>query len=113
MGKQATVYVMHDPLLHIMERKEKTQIESFLAVARFVEEHTRALAQPLKDLDIRKCSSSLSALANEKQRAQRDAGKKKKPQGGNKPALAGARQAASRDLEAYDEALDDQDIDFM
>lgn len=78
-----------------------------------MEEHSRALAQPLKDLDVRKCSSSLSALANEKQRAQRDQGKKKNPKGGAKPALAGARQASGRDLEAYDEALDDQDIDFM
>lgn len=85
-----------------------------LAVARFVEEHLRALSAPLKDLDVRKCSSALSAIANEKQRAQRDAGKKKtNPKAGAKPSLAGARTAQGRDLESYDETLDDEELDFM
>lgn len=58
----------------------------------FVEMHVKALAQPLKDVDVRKSASALTALANEKQKEQRDkASGKKKPKAASKPALAGTR----------------------
>lgn len=62
--------------------------------ATFVEMHAKALAQPLKDVDIRKTASGLTTLANEKQKEAKDkASGKKKPKAAAKPALGGARQA--------------------
>lgn len=66
----------------------------------FAEAFVKNLAQPLKDLDVRKCASALTIVANEKQRQAREATTKKgkgksKPQlgavgsGGNKAAMAG------------------------
>jgi len=73
----------------------------------FVEYHARALALPLKDVEVRKAASSLTTLANEKQREQRDKQSgKKKPKAASKPGLAGAKVSA-RDTGVYDEALDD------
>jgi len=48
--------------------------------AAFVEAHAKELASPLKDVDVRKVASGLTALANEKQREAKDktSGKKKK-----------------------------------
>lgn len=58
----------------------------------FVEMHVKALAQPLKDVDVRKSASALTALANEKQKEQRDkASGKKKPKAATKPGLAGSK----------------------
>jgi translation initiation factor 3 subunit J len=52
----------------------------------------RALAQPLRDVDIRKAASTLSAVANEKQKEQRDkASGKKKPKAALKPVLGAAK----------------------
>ncbi|KAJ1975724.1 Translation initiation factor 3 subunit J component [Dimargaris xerosporica] len=50
------------------------------AYATFITELVRDLCDPLKDVDVRKCASSLTSLANEKQKAAKDAvkGKKKK-----------------------------------
>lgn len=60
----------------------------------FVEMHVKALAAPLKDVDVRKAASGLTTLANEKQKEQRDkASGKKKPKAAAKPALSGARSA--------------------
>ncbi|KAG9003065.1 Translation initiation factor 3 subunit J component [Tulasnella sp. 427] len=70
--------------------------------ATFVEHHTKELARPLKDVDIRKVSSGLTTLSNEKQRELKEAGKKKKA----KPALGSLKQAKN-DTKVYDEALDD------
>ena len=49
--------------------------------AAFVEAHAKELANPLRDVEVRKVASGLTALANEKQREARDktSGKKKKP----------------------------------
>jgi translation initiation factor 3 subunit J len=66
----------------------------------FCEALVKGIAQPLKDLEVRKCASALTVVANEKQRLAREAGTKKgkgkgKPQlgavgsGGNKAAVAG------------------------
>jgi len=69
----------------------------------FIEHHIRELAQPLKDVDVRKTASVLTALANEKQKEQREGGKKKKTA---KPALA-AVKSGKADTKIYEEALDD------
>jgi translation initiation factor 3 subunit J len=82
----------------------------------FVENFVKALCTPLNDVEVRKTASGLTTLANEKQKAQKDAqGGKKKSKGAAKPAL-GAAKAMSRaaDTSRYEEALDDEyDDDFM
>lgn len=61
----------------------------------FVEHHARALALPLKDVEVRKVASGLTTLANEKQKEQRDKQSgKKKPKAASKPGLAGAKVSA-------------------
>ncbi|TEB04023.1 translation initiation factor eIF3 subunit [Coprinellus micaceus] len=74
--------------------------------ATFAEQLARDIAEPLKDVEIRKVASALTTLANEKQKEARDkaSGKKKK---GGKPALGGAKAVKATDLGVYDEALDD------
>ena len=58
----------------------------------FVEYHVRQLAEPLKDLEVRKAASGLTTLANEKQKEQRDkASGKKKPKSAAKPTLGAAK----------------------
>ena len=84
------------------------------------------MAQPLRDVEVRKAASGLTTLANEKQKEQRDkASGKKKTKGAAKPGLGAAKIASkcvafsivlsfhpsltvSRvDTGAYEEALDD------
>ncbi|KAF9533883.1 eukaryotic translation initiation factor 3 subunit J [Crepidotus variabilis] len=83
----------------------------------FVEHHVRALAAPLKDVEVRKAASGLTTLANEKQREQRDkASGKKKPKAATKPVLGSAKVSSKLDTGVYDEALDDfgkEADDFM
>jgi translation initiation factor 3 subunit J len=56
--------------------------------------HARALADPLRDVDIRKAATGLTTLANEKQKEARDkASGKKKGKGAAKPVLGGAKTA--------------------
>jgi len=71
--------------------------------AQFVEHQVRELARPLKDVDVRKCASGLTTLANEKQKELREGGKKKKA---GKPALGTVKPGKS-DTRVYDESLDD------
>jgi translation initiation factor 3 subunit J len=56
----------------------------------FIEHLAREMAQPLKDVEVRKVASGLTTLANEKQKEAKDksGGKKKKAA---KPALGGAK----------------------
>lgn len=76
--------------------------------ASFVEHHVRALAEPLKDVEVRKATSGLTTLANEKQKEQRDkASGKKKPKMAGKPGLGPAKLVSKLDTSVYDEALDD------
>jgi translation initiation factor 3 subunit J len=58
--------------------------------ATFVEQLVKDVASPLRDVDIRKAASGLTALANEKQREAKEktTAKKKKPA---KPVLGGAK----------------------
>lgn len=76
--------------------------------AKFVEALAKGICGPLRDVDTRKTASALTALGNEKQKAQKDAagGKKKKA---GKPALGAAKGvgAGRADVGAYDEILDD------
>ncbi|KAL7279306.1 hypothetical protein ACG7TL_007147 [Trametes sanguinea] len=81
--------------------------------ATFLEHHVRALATPLRDVEVRKVASGLTALANEKQKEQRDkASGKKKPKAAAKPTLGATKPSSKLDTTVYDEALDDFD-DFM
>lgn len=74
----------------------------------FVEHFVRELAQPLRDVEVRKAASGLTTLANEKQKEQRDkASGKKKTKGSAKPGLGAAKVASKLDTNIYDEALDD------
>ena len=64
--------------------------------ATFVEHHARAIAAPLRDVDVRKAATGLTTLANEKQREQRDKlSGKKKPKSAGKPVL-GASKVGSK-----------------
>jgi len=76
--------------------------------AAFVEHHTRALAAPLRDVEVRKAASGLTTLANEKQREQREKlSGKKKPKSAGKPVLGASKLGNKLDTTVYDEALDD------
>jgi translation initiation factor 3 subunit J len=60
----------------------------------FVEHHVKELAQPLKDVEVRKAASALTTLANEKQKEQREkASGKKKSKATTKPALGTAKSS--------------------
>ncbi|KAF8589461.1 translation initiation factor eIF3 subunit [Ramaria rubella] len=74
----------------------------------FIEHHVKALAQPLKDVEVRKAASALTTLANEKQKEQRDkASGKKKSKATTKPALGAAKSSNKFDTNIYEESLDD------
>jgi len=81
----------------------------------FIEHHARELCQPLKDVEIRKVASALTALANEKQKEAKDKQSgKKKTKSASKPALASVKASNKMDTNVYDEALDDfGNDDFM
>lgn len=104
--------------------------------ATFLEHHVRQLAMPLRDVEVRKVASGLTALSNEKQKEQREkASGKKKPKTVGKPTLGAAKPSGKYvtpslrfrrvvysqtrsvrriDTSAYEEALDDfGDDDFM
>ncbi|GJE96202.1 translation initiation factor eIF3 subunit [Phanerochaete sordida] len=74
----------------------------------FVEHMVRELAQPLRDVEVRKAASGLTTLANEKQKEARDkTSGKKKGKGAAKPGLGAAKLTSKLDTNVYDEALDD------
>ncbi|KAF8653613.1 hypothetical protein AX16_003857 [Volvariella volvacea WC 439] len=76
--------------------------------ATFVDHLVRELALPLKDVEVRKAASTLTTLANEKQKEQREkVSGKKKPKTAAKPALGSAKGSQKFDTTVYDEALDD------
>lgn len=85
--------------------------------AAFIEHHVRALAMPLKDIEVRKAASALTTLANEKQKEQRDkASGKKKSKAASKPTLGSSKVVKKLDATVYDEPLDDfgaNEDDFM
>jgi translation initiation factor 3 subunit J len=74
-------------IAHVIKRHQDKPLYSA-----FVEHHVRALAAPLRDVEIRKAASGLTTLANEKQREQRDkASGKKKPKSAGKPILGASK----------------------
>jgi len=81
----------------------------------FVEMHVRELAQPLKDVEVRKAASALTTLANEKQKEAKDkASGKKKAKPAAKSTLGASKVVGKIDTRAYEEALDDfGDGEFM
>ncbi|KZS92473.1 translation initiation factor eIF3 subunit [Sistotremastrum niveocremeum HHB9708] len=83
--------------------------------ATFAELHARELAQPLRDVEVRKVATALTTLANEKQKEQRDkTSGKKKPKAATKPVLGAAKVNSKVDTHAYEESLDDfGNDDFM
>jgi len=90
-------------IAHVIKRHQDKPLYST-----FVEHHVRALAAPLRDVDVRKAASGLTTLANEKQREQRDkASGKKKPKSAGKPVLGASKLGNKLDTTVYDEALDD------
>lgn len=95
---------------HVIQRHQSKPL-----YASFIELHARALAEPMRDVDVRKVASGLSTLANEKQKEQRDkASGKKKPKAAQKPGLGLAKAGTKVDTSAYEEALDDfGNDDFM
>ncbi|KAI8975416.1 eukaryotic translation initiation factor 3 subunit J [Mycotypha africana] len=74
----------------------------------FIDDLLRDIAFPLNHQEVKKVSSSLTVIANEKQRAAKEAQKKTK--GKSRPQLAAAGKVASKD--AYEDTYDDYD-DFM
>ena len=59
--------------------------------ASFVEAHTKELASPLRDVEVRKVASGLTALASEKQKELKDKAGGKKKKGVVKPALGSVK----------------------
>ncbi|ORX71479.1 translation initiation factor eIF3 subunit [Linderina pennispora] len=92
----------------LVERIQKTQSQRLYVS--FLEGLIRELALPLKDVEVRKFSSVLTTLANEKQRAARDAAKGKKK--GGKKAVVTAPPKEQLDMNDYSRDFDDFD-DFM
>lgn len=79
----------------------------------FIEHLAREIAQPLKDVEVRKVASGLTTLANEKQKEQRDKASGKKKKGAAKPALGGAKTTTRyvRPFEIYhDFGVDNCDV---
>jgi translation initiation factor 3 subunit J len=90
-------------IAHIIERHQDKPL-----YGAFVEHHVRALAAPLRDVEVRKAASGLTTLANEKQREQREKlSGKKKPRSTGKPILGASKLGNKLDTTVYDEALDD------
>jgi translation initiation factor 3 subunit J len=74
-------------IAHITKRHQDKPLYSS-----FVEHHVRSLAEPLRDVEVRKAASGLTTLANEKQREQRDKlSGKKKPRSTGKPVLGASK----------------------
>ncbi|KAF8486001.1 translation initiation factor eIF3 subunit [Russula ochroleuca] len=90
-------------IAHVIKRHQDKPL-----YASFAEHHVRALAAPLRDVDVRKAASGLTTLANEKQREQREKlSGKKKPKAAGKPVLGASKLGNKLDTTVYDEALDD------
>jgi translation initiation factor 3 subunit J len=90
-----------------------TSVSNLPHYAMFVVGLVKAISEPLGSEDVKKVSSGLTALTNEKLKAERGTGGKKKA--GKKPALVvgAAKSAAPKfDTSNYGD-VDDFDDDFM
>ncbi|KAH9041657.1 translation initiation factor eIF3 subunit [Lactarius pseudohatsudake] len=99
-SKEDFVALSEAIIAHIVKRHQDKPLYST-----FVEHHVRALAMPLRDIDVRKAASGLTTLANEKQREKTSG--KKKPKAAAKPVLGASKVGNKLDTTVYDEALDD------
>ena len=77
----------------------------------FVEGFVKDLAQPLKDVDVRKAASVLTTLANEKQKEKTTG--KKKPKGAAKPALGLTKPGGRCGLALFGVSLSDSLSDVL
>ncbi|KAF9902569.1 Translation initiation factor 3 subunit J component [Linnemannia zychae] len=94
-------------LVNVIQKHEKQGL-----YVSFLEGLIRELAQGTRDVDVRKFASTLTTLANEKQKAAKDALKSKK-KGSNKPSLTATKVAATTvDTRDYSNDYDEFD-DFM
>ncbi|KAF9334763.1 Translation initiation factor 3 subunit J component [Podila minutissima] len=113
--------------LELMKPKTKDQFNEFSSqlvaliqkhekqglYASFLEGLIRELASGVRDVDVRKYASTLTTLANEKQKAAKDALKSKK-KGSSKPSLGAATKiAATLDTKDYSNDYNDDFDDFM
>lgn len=83
-SKEEFVALSDAIIAHITKRHQDKPL-----YATFVEHHARALAMPLRDVDVRKAASGLTTLANEKQREKTSG--KKKPKSAAKPVLGASK----------------------
>ncbi|KAL8293069.1 hypothetical protein RQP46_000763 [Phenoliferia psychrophenolica] len=83
--------------------------------AKFVENFVKQLCAPLSDQDVKRAATGLTTLANEKQKAAKDAAGGKKKKGAAKPGLGASKTVGSgrADTSLYEETLDDDYDDFM
>ncbi|CAG8457719.1 9804_t:CDS:2 [Paraglomus occultum] len=86
--------------------------ESKAAYPAFIQSFIRELCLPLKDGDVKKISTTLNTLANEKIRAAREKDKPQKKKGKAKPTLAGGKDDAF-DTTNYSKFDDDEFDSFM
>ncbi|KAI0687743.1 eukaryotic translation initiation factor 3 subunit J [Cytidiella melzeri] len=100
--KDDFVSLSNDIITYIIKRHQDKPL-----YATFVEHFIRELAMPLRDVEVRKAASTLTTLANEKQKEQRDKASGKKKKGATKPGLGAAKLAGKLDTSAYEESLDD------
>ncbi|GJJ73811.1 translation initiation factor 3 subunit J [Entomortierella parvispora] len=95
-------------LVALIQKHEKQGL-----YASFLEGLFRELAQGVRDVDVRKYASTLTTLANEKQKAAKEALKTKK-KGSAKPSLGAATKVAtSVDTRDYSNDYNDDFDDFM
>ncbi|KAJ2507119.1 Translation initiation factor 3 subunit J component, partial [Coemansia sp. RSA 2049] len=92
----------------LVERIQKCQ--SSRPYVQFLDKFIRELALPMKDVEVRKFASTLTALANEKQKAGRDSKSKKKTN--KKAAVVTAPSSQKVDINDYSRGYEDFD-DFM
>jgi len=77
----------------------------------FINEFVRELCSPLKDVDVRKVASSLTTLANEKQKQMKEKDKPKK-KGNSKPILQ-VEKFDSVDVTDYGDYYEEEFDDFI
>lgn len=114
IGANGAAALGEDPLLAHADARTKADFEAFAEALskyiidthggkplypHFVEQFVRSLCMPMKDLDVKKCASTLTALGNEKQKlAKEGTGKKgakgKKPQLGTVAGTGGGAKTA-------------------
>ncbi|KAF9939493.1 Translation initiation factor 3 subunit J component [Mortierella antarctica] len=94
-------------LVNLIQKHEKQGL-----YASFLEGLIRELASGVRDVDVRKYASTLTTLANEKQKAAKEALKSKK-KGSAKPSLVAAKVTSTVDTRDYSNDYNDDFDDFM